>query len=202
MKTTVFLYLDFSITIMSEYLIDGNERGMYFFISDTGNRGTVSCGTCTKIHCSKKKASASWDKVLNILFRMSEDIPDGDEIESTYSIFHPPALSSRQPFSPFSAFLLPFLPFFFPFCLLPFPWYFCIDSSVFTGVRRRPGRMRTLLPFKLTHGKTVPRVPLSFDIWTVCDQRPRKEAAATAALTRCSPWQQRFSAVKCFALLI
>lgn len=47
----------------------------------TGSGGTMSCG----IHHSQEKASASWNKVLNVLFRASEEIPDRDEIESIYS---------------------------------------------------------------------------------------------------------------------
>lgn len=75
------------------------KKSVLFPIPGTGSGGTMSCA----IHCSEEKASACWDKVLNVLFRVSEEIPDRDEIESIYSEFPPHALTSRQPLSDFWA---------------------------------------------------------------------------------------------------
>lgn len=88
----------FLISIISECFVDVYGREVFLFpIPGTGSRGTMSCG----IHCIQEKASASWDKVLNVLFRVSEEISDRDEIESIYSEFPPHAFTSRQPLSDF-----------------------------------------------------------------------------------------------------
>jgi len=148
----------------------------------------MSCGACNKIHCSpkKKKASASWDKVLNVLFRMSEEISDRGEIESTYPKFHSRAFTSRQPFSHFAAASFHFL-----------------DTSILTvmcSLECRAGLELTCsleLPMVEQWGE-CPFLSISGPFLT----RDQGMEAAAAALLKCSPWQQRFSTAKRFALLI
>lgn len=159
------------------------KRSVFFPISGTGSGGMMSCE-----HCSQEKAPADWGKVLNVLFRVSEEIPDRDEVESIYSEFPPRALTSRQPLSDFWAvsFHLP-------------------DVSLLTVTcslecRGTPSRTETASLVKTAHGKTVGWGPFHG-----CQHRSdwgSSVEAAAAALTKCSPWQQRSSTAKCFALLI
>lgn len=116
----------------------------------------------------KKKGSASWDEVLNVLFSMSEEISDRGEIKSTYSEFHSHAFTSRQPLSHFSA-----VSFHFP------------DMSILTVMCslecRRPNRTGTPSLIKTTHGKTVEWMPLSVDIGTISDQTPRNGSCCSSS---------------------
>lgn len=144
----------------------------------------MNCGVCTKIHCSeKKKPSASWDKVLNGLFRMSAEISDRGEIESTYSKFQSHAFTSRQPFSHFSAVSFHFL-----------------DTSILTVMcslerRRRPNRAGTPSLIKSTRGRTVGWVPLSVDTGT-------KHGSCCNSSYQVLPLATEILNCKVFALLI
>lgn len=134
-----------SITIISEYFINVHETEMLFFPFQTqGVEAQWAVKFVLKfIAVKKKKVSAGWDKVLNVLFRMSEEISDRGTIESTYSKSHSHAFTSRQPFSHFSA-----ASFHFP------------DRSPSTlqwthYCQYRHNRTGAPLLIKTTHGKTV-----------------------------------------------
>lgn len=144
----------------------------------------MSCG----IHHSQEKASASWNKVLNVLFRVSEEIPDRDEIESIYSESPPHALTSRQPLSDSWAVS-----------------FHLADVSPLTVTcslecRGTPNRTGTALLIKTAMEKQWDEAPFC-GCWHHSDQSSSVGAAA-AALTKHSPWQLRSSTAKCFALLI
>lgn len=116
----------------------------------------MSCGVCTRILCSqkRKRAPASWDKMLNVLFRMSE--VKLNLLISNFSLM--PSLADNLSHLSAASFHFP-------------------DMSVLTVMcslecRRRPNRTGTPSLIKTTYGKTVGCVPLSIDIGTISDQRP------------------------------
>lgn len=166
---------------------------------DMGNRGLVSWGACTKIHLKKKqkqthgeiregKALSGWWKVLNVLFRMSEEVSDRDEIESTYSKFHSYTFTGKQPFSHLSG-----------------KWKEAAEMSLLTVICSLEHRRRvdgtgapSLINSVVKQRDEYPPPSIVGSLLT----RDQVMEAAAIALNKCSPWQQRFAAAKCLELLI
>lgn len=139
MKTTGFFFCTGAFHHHNIRMLCGClwKASVLFPIPGTGSGGTMSCG----IHCSQEKTSASWDKVLNVLFRVSEEIPDRDEIESIYSEFPPHALTEGMS----------------DFWAVSFHLAGVSLSTVTHSLecRGRLNRTGTALLIKTTHGKTM-----------------------------------------------
>lgn len=125
--------------------------------------------------------------MLNVLFRMSEEVSDRDETEPTYSKFHSYTFTGKQPFSRLSGKRKEAA----EMSLLTVRW--SIEGE-WTGLELPPFLVNTMV-------KQRDEYPLPSIVGSLLIRDQGMEAAAIA-LNKCSPWHQRFSAAKCLELLI